>query len=80
MKAILMLGLTSVLALGSGAVVAQTKPAEQAETPATSEMQEVIITGTRRTDRTVAESSAPIDVISGSEIAVQSTSNMLDTL
>jgi iron complex outermembrane receptor protein len=79
MKAVLMLGLTSILALGSSAVVAQTKPAEQAETPPT-EMQEVIITGTRRTDRTVAESSAPIDVISGSELATQTTSNMLDTL
>ena len=79
MKAVLMLGLTTVLALGSGAVVAQTKPAEQAETPPT-EMQEVIITGTRRTDRTVVESSAPIDVISGSELSAQTTSNMLDTL
>src|SRR5579864_5773697 len=79
MKALLMLGLMSVLALGSGAVQAQTQPAEQAETPSTP-MQEVIITGTRRTDRTVAESSAPIDVISGSELATQTTSNMLDTL
>jgi len=79
MKAVLMLGLTSVLALAGNAAVAQTKPAEQAETQ-TSEMQEVIITGTRRTDRTVAESSAPIDVISGSELSTQTTSNMLDTL
>jgi iron complex outermembrane receptor protein len=80
MKAVLMLlGLTSVLALAGNAAVAQTKPADQAETQ-TSEMQEVIITGTRRTDRTVAESSAPIDVISGSELSTQTTSNMLDTL
>ena len=28
---------------------------------------EVIVTGTRRTDRTVAESTAPIDVISGTD-------------
>lgn len=80
MKAVPMLGLTCILALGSSAIVAQTKPAEQAETNATPETQEIIITGTRRTDRTVAESSAPIDVIAGSELAVQSTSNMLDTL
>jgi iron complex outermembrane recepter protein len=79
MKAALMLGLTSVLVLGSSAGVAQTKPAEQAENE-TPETQEVIITGTRRTDRTVAESSAPIDVIAGSELSTQSTSNMLDTL
>jgi iron complex outermembrane receptor protein len=44
------------------------------------EIQEVIVTGTRRHDRTVAESSAPIDVLSGSDLAVQSTGNMLDTL
>lgn len=79
MKAVLMLGLASVLALAGNAAVAQTKPAEQAETP-TTEMQEVIITGTRRTDRTVAESSAPIDVIAGTELSTQTTSNMLDTL
>src|ERR1700752_1407297 len=78
MKAVLMLGLTSVLALGSSAIVAQTKPAEEAESNTPS--QEIIITGTRRTDRTVAESSAPIDVIAGSELSSQTTSNMLDTL
>ena len=41
---------------------------------------EVIITGTRRRDRTVADSAAPIDVIPGSDIATQPTSNMLDAL
>ena len=80
MKAVsMMLGLAFVLALGSSAVVAQTKPAEQAETPAT-EMQEVIITGTRRTDRTVADSASPIDVIAGSELVGQPAANMLDQL
>jgi iron complex outermembrane receptor protein len=41
---------------------------------------EVIITGTRRKDRTVTESSAPIDILSGADLAVQSTGNILDTL
>ncbi len=80
MKAVVMLGLTSVLALGSSAIGAQTKPAEETESNATSATQEVIITGTRRKDRTVAESSAPIDVIAGNDLASQTTSNMLDTL
>jgi iron complex outermembrane receptor protein len=80
MKAVLMLGLTTVLAVGSSALVAQTKPAEETESNATAATQEVIITGTRRKDRTVAESSAPIDVIAGSELSEQTTSNMLDTL
>jgi len=41
---------------------------------------EIIITGTRRRDRTVADSSAPIDVIPGSDLATQPSSNMLDAL
>jgi iron complex outermembrane receptor protein len=41
---------------------------------------EVIVTGTRRTDRTVAESSAPIDVISGADLATPASGNMLDAL
>ncbi len=44
------------------------------------ELDEVIVTGTRRQDRTVAESSAPIDVLSGTELAGYPTANMLDTL
>src|SRR5215469_3066623 len=44
------------------------------------EVSEVIITGTRRRDRTVAESSAPIDVIVGGDLATQPSSNMLDAL
>jgi iron complex outermembrane receptor protein len=41
---------------------------------------EIIVTGTRRRDRTVVESSAPIDVLNGSDLQAQSNSNMLDTL
>jgi iron complex outermembrane recepter protein len=41
---------------------------------------EVIVTGTRRTDRTVAESSAPIDVLSGAELSNPASGNMLDAL
>src|SRR3989440_8254809 len=44
------------------------------------ELEEVIITGTRRSDRTVTESSAPIDVIGGPNLVDQPSSNMLDTL
>src|SRR5207248_5176306 len=43
------------------------------------ELEEVIITGTRRSDRTVTESSAPIDVIGGPNLVDQPSSNMLDT-
>ena len=43
-------------------------------------LSEVIITGTRRRDRTEVNSSAPIDVIPGADLATQPTGNMLDSL
>jgi iron complex outermembrane recepter protein len=58
---------------------AQTAPgAANAATP--NELAEVIVTGTRRLDRTVAESSAPIDVITGTELTNYPSASMLDTL
>ena len=75
--------------LASAALVASIQPvaAQQAATPAgaseatqTSEVSEVIVTGTRRSDRTVQESSAPIDVLSGTDLQSEATTNMLDTL
>src|SRR6201998_2297506 len=44
------------------------------------ELEEVIITGTRRQDRTVTESTAPIDVLTGSELAKEPSGNMVATL
>jgi iron complex outermembrane receptor protein len=46
--------------------------------PASSE--EIVITGTRRTDRTVTNSASPIDVISSTELVQQPTANLLDTV
>ena len=43
-------------------------------------MEETVVTGTRREGRTVLESSAAIDVLSGEDLAMQTTANMLDTL
>ena len=39
-----------------------------------------MITGTRRTDRTVTNSASPIDVISSTELTTQPTANLLDTV
>ena len=63
-------------------VTAQQRPSAVADTSAApgSEISEVIVTGTRRLDRTAEESSAPIDVLSGADLESQSTTNMLDTL
>lgn len=41
---------------------------------------QIVITGTRRTDRTVTNSPSPIDVISSAEINNQPTANLLDTV
>ncbi|HTD12394.1 MAG TPA: TonB-dependent receptor plug domain-containing protein, partial [Steroidobacteraceae bacterium] len=71
----------ATLAAASNLAAAQDKPAaDTSATAAEGTLGEVIVTGTRRKDRTVTESSAPIDVLSGSDLAVQSTGNMLDTL
>ncbi len=42
--------------------------------------QSIVVIGTRRTDRTVADSASPIDVISAADIATQPTSNLLDSV
>lgn len=71
----------STLAATTNIAVAQEKPAGAAgASTAGAEVEEVIVTGTRRHDRTVTESSAPIDVLSGADLAAQSSANMLDTL
>jgi iron complex outermembrane receptor protein len=41
---------------------------------------QIVITGTRRTDRTVTNSASPIDVISSTELVNQPTVNLLDTI
>ena len=45
-----------------------------------SRLEEVIVTGTRRDDRSVTDSASPIDIISGADINAQPTANMLDTV
>jgi iron complex outermembrane receptor protein len=70
----------SSLAAAANSALAQQPPAGAPGAKAGGEFEEVIITGTRRADRTVTESSAPIDVLSGADLAGQPSSNMLDTL
>jgi len=74
----LLLASASVAALAfPGAGLAQTAPAS---TPAANEVEEIIVIGTRRTDRTVTDSASPVDVISASELKSSASSNLLDTL
>jgi iron complex outermembrane receptor protein len=80
MKALSLLGAAAVLAVTINSAVAQQQPSAAAESSPGKPIEEVIVTGTRRLDRTAQESAAPIDVLSGADLAAQSSTNMLDTL
>src|SRR5882762_2768154 len=81
MKTTLIVGIASVLMLSMNGAGAQTSTSPDTSNAApANELAEVIVTGTRRLDRTVAESSAPIDVLTGTELANYPAASMLDTL
>src|SRR5512138_1429995 len=73
--------LAVLLALG-GAV--STGPAYAQNTPPAANksgvLEEVVITGTRRVDRSATDSASPVDVIQGSDISAQPSANMLETV
>lgn len=80
MKRLLILVAGSAITLAMNVAVAQEKPtgaAAKSAAPA-GDIAEVIITGTRRVDRTVTDSASPIDVISSAELRAQPAANMLD--
>jgi iron complex outermembrane receptor protein len=81
-RILVILASAAALTIALNVAVAQRADTAAATADAVSanELTEVIVTGTRRLDRTVAESSAPIDVISGTELANYPSASMLDTL
>jgi iron complex outermembrane receptor protein len=78
----LMLASLSVAAVISAPALAQapqaTAPQAAVDEPAKGE--DIVVIGTRRTDRSVTDSASPIDVISASELAASPQVNMLDTI
>jgi len=72
--------LGSIGLTGASSALAQAQAPAQTAAEAGTVSEEVIITGTRRTDRTVADSSAPIDVLPGGELTNYPSGNMLDTV
>jgi iron complex outermembrane receptor protein len=77
--------LTTTAAIGlstmAGTADAQTASVTGAATAATQEHQdEIVVIGTRRTDRTLTNSASPVDVISSAELQAQPSANMLDSL
>src|ERR1700736_1333831 len=82
MKTLRLVGSVALLAVTMNVAVAQRTDtgADTAAAVSANELTEVIVTGTRRQDRTVAESAAPIDVITGTELETYPGASMLDTL
>ncbi|MDP9421833.1 MAG: TonB-dependent receptor [Pseudomonadota bacterium] len=60
----------------------QDPPTQAGEEPTTAaeEPREIVVTGTRRLDRSVTDSASPVDVVSSEDLQAAPTSNMLDTL
>ena len=66
-----------VTVLTPGIALAQ-QPAAAAAEPAKGE--DIIVIGTRRTDRSITDSASPIDVIGATELNAQPAGNMLDVI
>jgi len=79
MKALFLLGTSTLLAAMAGIAAAQTAaPAATSGAVKNELTEEVVITGTRRVDRTVADSASPVDVISSTDLTQQPAANMMD--
>ena len=75
------IALIVVGAISTGSARAQDAPqGATASNDESSPLGEVVVTGTRRDDRSVTDSASPIDIISGADINAQPTANMLDTV
>src|SRR5258708_10829992 len=72
--------LLASVATASCLFVTDAANAAQPVKPTAVSSDQIVITGTRRTDRTVANSASPIDVISSTELTTQPTANLLDTI
>jgi len=75
--------LLATVALAPGQLYAQQVAAADTSTKVTAanaEAAEIIVLGTRRTDRTLTNSASPVDVISAAELQTQPSSNLLDVL
>src|SRR6185369_248053 len=68
---------SSVRIVVSALLAAQAIPASAADQSSDPGLlQEIVVTGTRRDDRTVAESSAPIDVFTADDLSSQSSGDL----
>ena len=73
-------GLLASAAIISFPLTSGTAHAQAAEATAADDAKEIVVIGTRRTDRSVTDSASPIDVISATDLAASPQVNMLDTI
>ncbi len=80
-RTISLLALSTALAGGTLAVPAYAQTAPQEADAVSDEADEgIVVLGTRRTDRSAADSASPVDVISADELGAQPAANMLDAV
>src|ERR1700759_2484543 len=80
MKTFAIFAMAAIATGAAHSALAQQATPTGAGSDSSSSLDEVIVTGTRRTDRTVVDSASPIDIISSAEIRSQPAGNMLDQL
>jgi iron complex outermembrane receptor protein len=74
------LAASTLLALLALPASAQTLPASSAGASGVTELQQVLVTGTRRANRTLAESESPVDVIGARELQSSGSSELATVL
>lgn len=74
---LLAMAIATATATPSFAMAAQDDPAATAQEESKSE---IVVIGTRRTDRTLTNSASPVDVISAEDLVQQPASNLLDVI
>jgi len=79
-RAIMLASLSSAAVMATPAFAQAPQAAPQTAEDATPKGEDIIVIGTRRTDRSVTDSASPIDVIGASELAASPQVNMLDTV
>jgi iron complex outermembrane receptor protein len=75
---------TGALTVSALALAAFGAPPAFAQAPAApkaaEKSDEIVVLGTRRTDRSATSSASPVDVISAADLETQATSNLIDTI
>jgi len=69
-----------LLALAGSQLHAQEAGDTSAQEEAARPLEEVVVLGTRRTDRSVAESASPVDIVGAAELKTQPAADMLEVL